>query len=489
MLQKCYISNKFIFLRNTFMGYFSKFGKVAFAATTALGASVFFAACGGDSGTTSNNQDLKMTVKDLVDSIVCNNEAEASIKEVNDSTYKIMCGKDSVGYASTSEYNVCVLDVLNDMEGFNVICDNHVVGSISFKQESSSSSKTDDKSSSSEKKDDESSSSEKDESSSSEKIESSSSEVAESSSSEENPDSSSSEENTDDKSSSSAACELLELPEPIAFAQKYVDCKASYSKIQGEEYWDVNVASVSADTADLLYHIGYEGFSVVYDLTRHENGKYVAQGSKIARDGFRYTILKLLLVEGDDGRYSGDLEFVRKAVFCEDVVKKYPNEFVCVKGVLTDIADAEYCGNYVYNKTTHFCQDESSVYPLCGGKPYEMDEFCFEDQVYSTDDAEKCGDALLVYDGDDSKFCDDGVIMTYAKCGDSDYNPNKQFCDTRDNQVYGFVKIGEQTWMSENLNYYDEENPNFVLTYNGKVVDELTHCGGKNCLMLMGDLD
>lgn len=463
----------------------NKFSKAALAATTALGASLFFAACGDDSSSGVSNE-VKMTVKDLVDSIVCNNDGEASVKTVNDSTYKIMCGKDSVGFASTGEFTVCALDVHKDKLGFDVVCDDDVVGAINLKIASSSSSKKDEEatSSSSEKADGKSSSSEKGVSSSSAKSSSSEGgEKPESSSSEKTDGKSSSSEKADDKSSSSETCELIELPEPIAFAQKYVDCKASYSKIQGEEYWDVNVPPVSADSADYLYHIGYKGngsFDVLYDLTWHKDGKYKAHGSKIARDGFMY-IVDLLLVMKDDGRYSGDLEFTRRAVRCEEVVKKYPNEFVCVNGVLTDIADADYCGNYVYNKTTHFCQDESSVYPLCGGKSYEMDEFCFEDKVYSTDDAERCGDGLIIYDDNQTQICDDGEIVTAAQCGNTDYNPNKQFCDTRDNQVYGFVKIGDQVWMSENLNYYDEENPNFVLTYNGKVVDELTHCGGKNC--------
>ncbi len=58
-----------------------------------------------------------------------------------------------------------------------------------------------------------------------------------------------------------------------------------------------------------------------------------------------------------------------------------------------------------------------------------------------------CGGS--VYDPEKA-FCSGDILYS---CGGKAYNPSSQICDARDFSVYGFVAIGSQVWMSENLNY------------------------------------
>ena len=53
--------------------------------------------------------------------------------------------------------------------------------------------------------------------------------------------------------------------------------------------------------------------------------------------------------------------------------------------------------------------------------------------------------------GSGSNFA--STIVYKAMCGGKTYDPTKQFCDERDNQIYRFVTIGTQTWMAQNMNY------------------------------------
>jgi uncharacterized protein (TIGR02145 family) len=72
----------------------------------------------------------------------------------------------------------------------------------------------------------------------------------------------------------------------------------------------------------------------------------------------------------------------------------------CENGVIEN-----KCGNGWYNPTTHFCSKSNSIEPLCGTQEYDI---------------------------------------------------TKQFCDSRDKKLYGYIMLGAgtiQTWMAENLNH------------------------------------
>ena len=102
-----------------------------------------------------------------------------------------------------------------------------------------------------------------------------------------------------------------------------------------------------------------------------------------------------------------------------------------------------------------------------------------EDSAYlemscdGTDTSERWPKAMCGAEAYDpqKRFCYRG--STVDLCGDKSYNPSSQFCDDRDDRIYKLVKIGEQVWMAENLNYATGRCVN-LLSGSGSFVDDNT---------------
>lgn len=100
------------------------------------------------------------------------------------------------------------------------------------------------------------------------------------------------------------------------------------------------------------------------------------------------------------------------------------------------------CGTTAYDPTAQFCSD-GALYDLCDGKSYSpATEFCANKVVYSCKEYDCVSTENL-----------NQTMLAAGKYG--------VLVDTRDNQLYRTIEIGEQTWMAQNLNYeYNEGSAN-----------------------------
>lgn len=81
-------------------------------------------------------------------------------------------------------------------------------------------------------------------------------------------------------------------------------------------------------------------------------------------------------------------------------------------------------------------------------------------------------------DGSFWQICGEDSVMLYkAFCRDVFYDPDSAFCDSRNMRLYRMVRIGEQVWMAENLNYSG---------YKTYVRDSTSGKSGWGCLFSSG---
>ncbi len=181
---------------------------------------------------------------------------------------------------------------------------------------------------------------------------------------------------------------------------------------------------------------------------------YIADGSKACESG---------VVKGICGAETFDLETQRcgEGNVVETVCGSGESAVwyvadgskACESGVVKGI-----CGTETFDLETQRCGDGNVVETACGN-----------------------GESAVWYIADGSKVCESGVVkgvcgtetfdLETQRCGEGNvietacgngesavwYDSSKFFCDTRDNQLYGYVRIAQgntaQIWMTKNLNY------------------------------------
>lgn len=98
---------------------------------------------------------------------------------------------------------------------------------------------------------------------------------------------------------------------------------------------------------------------------------------------------------------------------------------------------------------------------ICGSTPFDPEKAsCVNGETFS------CGGKPF---NPLKEECVDG--KTYS-CNGKPINPTNKMCDERDGQMYGIVKVGDDVWMAENLNYDYNEGTAKSYCYD----DDLENC-------------
>ena len=153
-----------------------------------------------------------------------------------------------------------------------------------------------------------------------------------------------------------------------------------------------------------------------------------------------------------------------KSEYCGET-NNYPlTSYYCNNGNAYSKETYDICGSLYYETASEFCSDEQ-VYPKCNGDTYNVStEFCVANTKHSKCNGSTYNPSIqFCYNNEVLAKCDENEYdpstqqckgsIVYGTCGGVSYDVSKQICDTRDNQLYKYVVIGQNTWMAQNLNY------------------------------------